>query len=428
MAAAPSTPGHQPAPRLNLLAVGLMSLLAACGGSGDEDTPSRGPATGTPTPAGEALGQAEFATIGGAGGHFESADGRLRIDIPAGALAEDTVIRMQRITNHAHGGRGEAWRLGPEGLEFAQPVQLTFRYSDADVRGTAPQLLRIASQDAQGFWELHEDAVLDEDEGTLVVPVRHFSDWSLLSGAQLHPAEHTLAPGQSVALTVMLCERVPREDLLAPLLAACRPSQVISHLTRNWSVNGTPGGNALTGTVAVQEDRRALYTAPAVAPQPPAVAVSTEYRGLEGESVLLVANILVQSGLCTPPGPAQPCQFDLTTFNGRGLPYDELPREDWQNPETVISGRLTLMDYDGNGDGTWTARIHWVEQRMAGPLEQFEQLAGDFTSSGNGQLEFTVVGGGAFSGRIEHGRVTLSGYPFTSKNASVTAELEFAQQ
>lgn len=227
---------------------------------------------------------------------------------------------------------------------------------------------------------------------------------------------------------MLLNEGMPRDDLLAPLLAECRPSQVFSQLVRDWSVNGIPGGDALVGTVAVEEDRRALYTAPAVAPQPPAVAVSTEYRGLEGERVLLVANILVQAGLCTPPGPAQPCQFDLTTFNGKGLPYEELPREDWQNPETIVSGRLTLMDDDDNGDGTWTARIHWVEERMSGPLEQFEQLAGDFTSSGNGQLEFTVVGGGTFGGRIEHGRVTLSGYPFTSKNTSVTAELEFVPQ
>ena len=426
----PGVPGNQKTsigrPGLHLLATGLLALLAACGGSGD--SPAGEPPAATPTPVGEGIGQAEIATIGAAGGHIESADGTLEIEIPAGALAADTVISLQRITNFAHGAKGHGWRLGPENVEFAQPVRLTFHYSGDDVLGTAPGLLRIASQDAEGFWELHEEATLDADEGTLAVETRHFSDWSLLSGVQLSPAAATVKPGESLALTVMVCERVPRDDLLAPLVAECRPSQVVSQLTRNWSVNGRVGGDALTGTVSVQENRRALYTAPAVAPQPPAVAVSTEYRGLEGESVLLVADILVQSGLCTPPAPAQPCQFDLTEFNRKGLPYDELPRDDWENPESVISGKLNLMDFDGDGSGTWSARIHWVEERLSGPLEQFEQLGGDFTGRANGHLDFTVVGGATFTGRIEQGKVTLTNYPFSSKNASVLAELKFVQQ
>lgn len=415
------------APRPGLIAAALLALLTACGGSGGDDPPTQEPATATPTPVGEALGQAEIVTVGAAGGHFESADGSLSIDIPAGALAEDTVIRMQRITSHAHGAKGNGWRLGPEGVEFAQPVKLMFYYTSDDVLGTAPGLLRIASQNEQGFWELHENAQLDEDEAMLTVETRHFSDWSLLAGVQLHPAAATIKPGESQALQVMLCERVSR-DQLAPLVAECRPSQVVSQLTRNWSVNGRPGGDATNGTVTVQEDRRALYTAPAVAPTPPAVAVSTEYRGLQGESVVLVADILVQSGICTPPAMGLPCSFDLTEFNRKGLPYDELPRNDWENPESVISGRLTLMDFDGDGAGNWTLRIHWVEDRMAGPLEQFEQLGGEFTSGANGQLQFTVAGGEPFSGRIEQGKVTITGYTFTTKNASVVAELKFVQQ
>jgi hypothetical protein len=43
-------------------------------------------------------------------------------------------------------------------------------------------------------------------------------------------------------------------------------------------------------------------------------------------------------------------------------------------------------------------------------------------------LHFTVAGGEPFSGRIEQGKVTITGYTFTTKNASVVAELKFVQQ
>ncbi len=416
-------------PPCRALAVGLLSLLAAagCGGSGEDDAPPPAPGQGIATPVGEAVDAAVITTIGAAGGELESADGMVRLQIPAGALAADQVVGVQRITNLAPGALGEAWRLTPEGVTFATPARLTFHFTPSGIGGSAPELLRIASQDSQGYWALHEDVTLDAEEGTVAVSTRHFSDWSLVTGALLSPRSATIKPGEQLPLTLVVCERVPRDDLLAPLIAECRPSQVIRSLTRNWSVNGVPGGDGTVGTVVVQENRSAVYTAPAIAPQPATVAVSTQYSSLQGALVTMVADVHVQSGVCTPAAVGEPCFFDLIEFNGKALPYDDLPRESWENPESIVSGRLSLRDSDGNGDGTWSLRVHWVEERLSGPLEQFEQLAGDFTSTAGGHLQFTVLGGATFTGTIAQGEVTLTGYPFTSPNASVQAQLRLRQ-
>lgn len=414
--------------------VALLLLLAGCSSSDDrrptqkepdEPVPEE-PVEATATAVGDPLGAPVTQVIGPAGGAIESADGAVRIEVPVGALASEQSLSIQPIANHSHGKIGGAFRLGPEDVRFALPVRLTFNFAPEEILGTAPQLLRVASQNNEGFWELHEALTLDADEETVSILTHHFSDWSLVTGALLSPQSTTVKPNESASLSVVVCERVQADDLLTPLVAECRPSEVIRNLTRNWSVNGTPGGDGRVGTVSVQQDRSAVYTAPATVPQPNTVAISTEFTTLKGELVTLVSNIRVQSGLCTPASIGEPCYFDLVEFNGEALPFEDLPREAWENPETVISGRLALRDTDGNGDGTWTLRIVWVEAKPSGDLEQFEQLGGDFTSDATGRLQFTVVGT-TFTGTLEQNTLTIEGYPFTSKNASVEAQLELRQ-
>jgi hypothetical protein len=424
-----------------LCCASVLAILAGCdGGSRSRDREpapappppppvQEEPTRATATEVGTPLGPAVTRTISAAGGVVETVDGSLRIDIPAGALASEQVVSIQPVSNHAHGNVGGAYRLGPEDISFASPVRLTFRFTPEQVLGTAPQLLRVASQTRDGFWELHEAVTLDTDERTVSIDAAHFSDWSLVTGTLLSPQAATVRPSETVSLTVVVCERVADDDLLAPLVAECRTSEVFRNLVRNWSVNGTPGGDGNVGTVAVQEDRSALYTAPAVAPNANPVAVSAEYTTLEGGLVTLVSNIRVQSGLCTPPNAVEPCRFELVQFDGEGLPFTGLPRESWQNPETVVSGRLSIWDFDGDGSGTWSLRIVWVEARPSGDLEQFEQLAGDFVSDANGTLRFTILGSEAsFTGRIQNDAVAIADYPFTTKNASVLAQLRFRQE
>lgn len=437
--------------RCGMLITGLFVLLAGCGGSSSDSdrpqtqNPQNPPVQEPPPPAqdppvkeepvealatdvGTPLEAAVTQTIGSAGGVIESADGTVRVEVPAGALATEQTLSIQPIANHAHGKVGGAFRLGPEGVTFASPVRLTFYFEPEQIAGTSQKLLRVASQNRDGFWELHEDLSVDADERSVTVETHHFSDWSLVSGAQLAPQSATVKPGESVQLSVEVCERVQTDDLLAPLVAQCRASEVYRALVKNWSVNGTAGGDGNVGTIEVQENGSAVYTAPATAPQPNTVAVSAEYTTLQGELVILIADIRVQSGLCTPPNLAEPCRFDLFEFNGEALPYSGLPREPWENLETVTSGRLSLWDSDGDGAGTWSLRIVWIEAKQSGDLEQFEQLAGEFTSETGGKMNFTVLNGPPFTGSIQQDTVAIVAYPASTKNVSAPARLKLRLQ
>jgi hypothetical protein len=430
---------------------GVIALLAACS-SGSNDSPKpqdpppvqepppeqpppeqpppddEEPVTAAPTPVGEPIGGAVTKVIGAAGGVLESDDGALRIEVPAGVLADDQTISIQPIETHAHGKIGGAFRIGPEDVFFSGSVRLTFKFAPEQIAGTAPELLRIASQHRNGYWGVEDEFELNIDERTLSVETRHFSDWSLVTGALLSPESATVRPGETVTLTVVICERARSDDLLAPLIAECRTSEVIRNLVRNWSVNGTAGGDGAVGTVTVQDDKTALYTAPAAVPQANPVAVSVEYTTPQGELVMLISNIRVQDGLCNAPNEFEPCRFNLVEFNGQALPYNDLPREEWENPESVTSGRLSLWDSDKDGDGPWSLRHVWVEAKQSGDLEQFMQLAGDFTSDAAGKLNFTGPDGVTFTGTLHDGAVTLTDYPLTTKNASVLARLKFEQE
>lgn len=412
----------------SLVLLSTAVMATSCSASSNDGDAQAGPrpasVEATPTPVGDDDGDAVSIAIGPDGGTLTSADGMLRVDVPRGALDSERVLSIRPITNHAHGKIGRAYRLSPDGVTFSVPVRLAFTYTPDEIAGTAPELLRVASQTDTGHWSLHDDVTLDADASTVAAHVRHFSDWSLVTGALLSPGSAIAKPGESIALSVIVCERAPPDDdFLAPLIAACRPSEVFSGLVRNWAVNGRVGGDGSVGTVTIEEDRKARYTAPQTVPSPNPVAVSTEYTALDGAIVTLVANVTVQAGPCFKSNPFEPCRYELVTFEGQGLPYENLPREDWENPEVLMSGLLTLHDSDANGEGTWTLLHVWIEKRPVGDLEQFVRLAGEYTTDSAGRMRFTALGGSSFEGTMQGRRVILNDYPFSTKHTAFAANM-----
>ena len=141
-----------------------------------------------PTGVGTPDGAAVSATIGAAGGSLTSDDGALTVTVPAGALAADTEVGIQAITNTAWGGLGPAYRLTPAGLDFATPVALGFAVSAELLAGTAPALLNVAYQDDQGFWFVPGASSYDAGAGTLTGTTTHFTDFSPIEQYRLMPA------------------------------------------------------------------------------------------------------------------------------------------------------------------------------------------------------------------------------------------------
>jgi len=303
----------------------VAAALAACGGSNDlasaQPAPeppaagASGPVGAASAPAGSASGPAAAASaptiaitargvaagpiatlvVAASGGSVTSSDGRLTLDVPAGALPATTRLSIQAIGNEAPGGRGMGYRLLPEGLAFAAPVKLTFHYDDADLRGSEPLALRVAYQDDLRRWNVIRQRTLDEAARTVSVETTHFSDWSKLASWQLSPANTVIGPGLAVDFTVIACvTKGTGTDELAELVYTCVPEPEY-FLVETWLANGIDGGTLADGQIATASPGTARYVAPAVAPPTPKnpVSVSARAKDKSGRTTLLVASVFV---------------------------------------------------------------------------------------------------------------------------------------
>jgi hypothetical protein len=247
------------------------------------------------TPVGVPEGLPANATIGAAGGSLTSADGRLTITVPAGALAADTLVGIQPITPTAPGALGHGYRLTPEGQNFAQPITLTFKYSAAEASATVPNLLRVATQTAQGTWSLPQ-ATHDAAQRTLSVATTHFSDWSNVGGLLLRPNDAVVKVNKELGLSVILCDEAPDPNPNSPpVMRECLNVRWGGLEIGGWSVNGTPGGNGSVGTVRGlgSGDYGARYRAPATVPSSNPVAVTARYEHPREGNVTLVSEVTI---------------------------------------------------------------------------------------------------------------------------------------
>lgn len=141
------------------------------------------------------------------GGTLSAPDGALTLIIAAGALASDTAIGIQPLTNTAHGRRGVAYRLTPDVQAFAQPIELKFTYTDQDLQGTAIEALGAAFQRADGMWQWAGDPTVDAPAKTLSVKSTHCSDWSNVAGLRIRPGSKPLEVKANLGLRVRFASR-----------------------------------------------------------------------------------------------------------------------------------------------------------------------------------------------------------------------------
>ena len=383
-------------------------------------------ATATATAVGTATGSVVTASIGAAGGSLTSGDGRLTVTVPAGALAANTTIGIQPISNFAHGKVGAAYRLTPDGQTFLKPVTLTFGYSDDDVLGTAPEFLGAAFQTTTGFWQWFGPATINATNKTVSVNSTHFTDVSRVKALQIRPARKTVRPNATVALQVRLCYQVDSGDLTA-LGYECDSDQGPGGILTvdQWSVNGVLRGSGAFGTV-VGSGTAATYTAPASKPTPPTVAVSARVRVASvGGSALVVSNITIAedswTGTATSTFVAQNVSADIiwtldstvnnvstyrssgaATISGGVQPACIVT----PSTEVIDSTGVLVVDYNatpptyfGGGSTSWPASLSCppVPGSFATTVTAL-YLAGRGGPSGNAAAGSVTANGGAIEG------------------------------
>ncbi len=269
------------------------------------------------TPAGTPFGAASSSLVGVAGGAVESSDGKFTLIVPAGAMAAATTLSIQPITNEMTNGLWLGYRLTPSGPLFSQPATLTFHYDAFDLAGTAPAMLGIAFQDAQGGWHVVDGATVDEAQHTVAVQTTHFTDFGPMAFTGILPASANLTPGQSIQLAIQVCNTAPDPgNPGSQVLYHCDTPSTIA-VPGNWAVNGQAGGNASIGTVASSGSQawNATYTAPSSPPTPNPVAVSADWAPTTNPAArqTFVSNI----NIFPCPLAGQPANQCPVRFNGR---------------------------------------------------------------------------------------------------------------
>ena len=317
-------------------------LLLACAPSAPEPLVT---ATGTAT------GDATEVTIGADGGVLSV--GALTLTVPAGAFDQDTLVSATPISSTAPGARGQAFRLAPEGTTFGAPVTLTFAYDEGELEGTSSEALWVAFQHSSGVWAIPADLTMDTAGHTVSVETTHFSDWSMVAGAQLRPPSATVKTKGTVELTALRCFGKgpnPDPELESLLLGySCEPDEDLAPLlviTRDWSVNGVKGGNGKTGTVAGKL-AAGTFTAPKTKPSPETVAVSARIDVAPRGEALIVSNVTITEGGATILVEARYEQQDepLTSF----VTATVTDAFEFQMPWPLESGEYTVSNLTGGG-------------------------------------------------------------------------------
>lgn len=258
-------------------------------GKTPEQPPSR---PGKVYPVGSPLATVTTTSIGPLGGTLTTADQRLTITVPAGAVETSQSFGIQPIGSTGPQSLGHAFRLFPHSTTFKKPVTISVRYNPATLAGTVAEALAMAYQNDEGIWVLAAKGKVDTMAHTVSVETTHFSDWAVLQRAALHPEVGFVKPGGNLGLEV----RVLTDEVVVPLTTDTEvpapypsPTQLVDVST--WKLAGSG-----TLTPAIW---KALYNAPTTPPVRNPVAVSIKLKGptvIDGKPVgelWLVSNIYI---------------------------------------------------------------------------------------------------------------------------------------
>lgn len=280
-------------------------------------------------------GTPEAGELDAAGGSVASADGSVRVTLPAGALAARTTVSLQRTANPVPDGQGDGVRVHVDTMP-SQPLTLTLRYDaalDANADG-----LGLALQRADGSWLSLPVTAIDKARRTLSATIAPSMAARETATGLARPASARaaaasvglefsvikylnfhLAPRESVVETGKTQLLVPYARTLVAIGHICLPDEEFGCIpmplldkreipfenqkagyTRQWFVFADEGGTPALGTITPRATSGAVYQAPAQEPTPNPVIVSFRSTHQKSGRVLtLSASIRVREPVWT---------------------------------------------------------------------------------------------------------------------------------
>jgi hypothetical protein len=238
--------------------------------------------------------------IGKEGGKLISADKKAELIIPPGALLSETMISIQPVTNMARTGIGKTYYFEPSGLQFKQPVQLIFHYTDKDTDEGSAQLLSVSTQDAKGSWLRLTKIKIDTVAKTITGNTTHFSGYVMSWSLVMWPHSNNVKVGKQIGVQCYLTpDNSSREEATdqQTLDAYHQWFDYQFQNPRNWSVNTIPNGDANVGEIiqppiqaTTWYDRFAvIYEAPPRIPDENPVTIEIEIKGVEMDGKFITA-------------------------------------------------------------------------------------------------------------------------------------------
>jgi hypothetical protein len=332
-----------------ILTILILSLGQYCKKSNDaSNTNSNNNGNNTPetTPVGTPVGTKTSQLVPKSGGTVTSADGILDLVIPDGALPTDDTITIQAITNNCPGGKGLAYRLGPDGSKFNKAVTLKFHYDDSVLKSTLPEFMAIAFQSKSGIWFLLDNANNDTVNHIISGSTNHFTDFNFIDEVEIQPSSATLKVNGELNMHATSLAVSQNTDNLGTQGYA-----ILKGNNSTWAVNGVTNGNNTYGTIennpvdpADNLHLNVIYKAPASAPgNNNPVLISAEFNQVfavnsgasygKANKAILYARVLIVDGgyhvdikfqvedkeYCSYYGWKDEGSFDVVFTGGTGL-------------------------------------------------------------------------------------------------------------
>ena len=376
------------------------------------------------TQKGTSRGAPRMARIGPAGGELRSEDGRMTVSIPSGALSSTVTVGIEPISNHCPLGLGNGYRLTPEGVTFDKPVQLTFSYDNAMLKGSAAEFLWITTQKADGTWAGDLRSEPDASARTVSTETTHFSDWALgkMINLALKPSSSVVKTGNSVdiMLTGFLYWKDLDDDLvplapidhgslydddLVPLNEAGRIMQRLNRYERlnfkEWRLDGSKAPVSGSKGKLNADGIEATYTAPGKKPNPDNVSVTmtVEAGHKDGKAPTTIT-------INTPITITDRQYYAKLSIDGQELKY--------------YSGTEFRPGNEPEGEGT--ASIGYSGGEM---FFRSQQVLGNALDHAL-QIDLRVGNGGSFSFECIHGRSVDYGIHFVWFEQVKSGAMKFA--